>query len=124
AEVLGGSERILFVDDAEGVREVGVAILKEAGYQVAGAMDGVEAIEIIRASPPFDLVVMDVVMPRMGGAELYEWLEREQPGIPVLVCTAYRPDEAATRLDRAQLPLLRKPYEAEALLRAVRALLD
>jgi signal transduction histidine kinase/CheY-like chemotaxis protein len=120
----GGSERILLVDDAEGVREVGVAFLKEAGYEVSGATDGVEAIEILERSRPFDLVVMDVVMPRMGGAELYEWLKKNFPEIPVLVCTAYRPEDAATRLDRAQLPILRKPYEAEELLHAVRSLLD
>jgi signal transduction histidine kinase/ActR/RegA family two-component response regulator len=124
SNALGGTERILFVDDADDVRAVGVAILEEVGYHVTSARDGVEATEIVRSSPPFALVVTDVVMPRMGGAELYEWLASHAPGTPVLVCTAYRPDETALRLESARLPILRKPYDADELLTAVRALLD
>jgi signal transduction histidine kinase/ActR/RegA family two-component response regulator len=124
SSALAGSERILFVDDTDDVRAVGVAMLEEAGYDVTSARDGVEAAEIVRDSPPFDLVVTDVVMPRMGGAELSEWLASHAPGVPVLICTAYRPDEAATRLESARLPILRKPYGADELLHAVRALLD
>lgn len=122
--VVGGNERILLVDDTDAVREVGASILRDAGYEVVSASGGLEAIEIIQRSPSFDLFILDVVMPRMGGAELYEWLLKERPGVPVLICTAYRPDEAAIRLDRAQLTLLGKPYEPEELLRTVRSLLD
>src|SRR5262249_6802142 len=78
--------RVLIAEDNEGVRALTVRILTNAGYQVFEGCDGVDAIETLRSLPePIDLLITDVMMPRMNGSELMAHFQRIQPGTPVLV---------------------------------------
>lgn len=80
---------ILIVDDSSTVREMVSDILKKSGLHVIEAADGVEAKERIQSHHP-DLVVTDIVMPRMNGYELCRWLKNDPKAqhIPVVMCTS------------------------------------
>jgi CheY-like chemotaxis protein len=81
-------QRILVVDDEDTVRNVVSRHLARQGYEVATAPDGVTALEAFE-SQPFDMVITDLNMPRMGGAELIGRLKADSPGIMVIVLTGY-----------------------------------
>ena len=82
-EVLGGGERILVVDDEEAIREFTKAILEDYGYRVETAGDGEEGVRFYEEVEGIDLVVLDMVMPKLGGRDVYERL-RDQPGVKVV----------------------------------------
>jgi two-component system cell cycle sensor histidine kinase/response regulator CckA len=116
----GGSERILVVEDRAEVRTLVREALTEAGYHVSVAADGVEAIALA-VGGRVDLVVSDLVMPRMGGRALIEALREKRPDLRAVFVSGYPADPADFgALDR----LLRKPFRAEELRRAVRDALD
>jgi PAS domain S-box-containing protein len=121
-----GHERLLLVEDEEALRRSADRILRSFGYDVVLAADGMEALEI--ASGPdahFDLIITDMVMPRMGGRALIRQLQERGITIRHLFSSGYaaRDIDEAGDLD-ATLPLLRKPWTLSELARAVRAALD
>lgn len=119
--IMGG--RVLVVDDEESVREVAEAMLQVLGVEVVLARDGLEAIERYEEDPGgIDLVLMDLTMPRMGGAEASQALRALDPGLPIILSTGYL-DAAGPLAQRDDLPLLKKPYRREQLYRMVRELL-
>jgi PAS domain S-box-containing protein len=122
----GGFERILVVDDEEGVRRVATRVLTKCGYHVEEARDGEEALAMARAAPtPFDLVLSDLAMPKMNGLQLYEALRGQGSGPPVLLMSGYAPEEmAATQNAGADLQVLNKPWSTTDLMRRVREMLD
>lgn len=84
---------VLVVDDSAMLREMVSDLLRKSGLTVTQACDGIDAIEKIKANPP-DLVVMDIVMPRMNGYELCRWIKKDwikiDPqgrDIPVVMCS-------------------------------------
>jgi len=82
--------RILVVDDGDMVRNIIEIFLEHAGFEVCGeAADGVEAIEQAKKLKP-DLIVLDLAMPRMNGAEAASVLSTTMPEIPVVLLTLYR----------------------------------
>jgi len=86
----GNSETILLVDDNEMVLEIGKELLEELNYKVMTAKDGLEAIETYRnAKDVIDLLVLDVVMPKMGGIEALNIIRQENPNVKALFCTGY-----------------------------------
>ena len=90
-----GTERILLVEDEEVIRELAALELRELGYAVRTARNGEEALEILRATgEPVELLVTDVVMPKMGGAELADALRRQSRETRVL----FTPGTPRTRL--------------------------
>jgi nitrogen-specific signal transduction histidine kinase len=123
---VGGSERILVVDDEDGIRRSAVRVLSKFGYSVDEAADGCAAMGVIReAKSPFNLVLTDVVMPRMGGMALYHELRREGSAVPVLMMSGHTAED----LDQLEDPLtgarfLHKPWSVTDLLRRVREVLD
>jgi CheY-like chemotaxis protein len=119
-----GDERVLFVEDEPAVRRLGMRILEQAGYRVFEAHDGQEAITLMeQQTTPVDVVVSDVIMPNMGGAELARRLRATRPDLPILFVSGHPEDRAgAVAIDGAEL--LRKPFTAEALLQRLRELLD
>jgi CheY-like chemotaxis protein len=123
---LGGAETILVVEDADPVRSLTVRILDEAGYRVMVAVDGVDALRVCeRAADPIDLVLTDVVMPRMGGDELATRLADLRPESRVLFMSGYT--GSIFRRDghsEPQLHFVEKPFRVDDLLRKVRAMLD
>jgi PAS domain S-box-containing protein len=121
---LGGQERILIVDDEEGIRRAAARILTHHGYSVEEAQDGDSALARLgNGGPPVDLVLTDVVMPHGGGVALYEELRGR--GKRVLLMSGYTAgDFKALSQARPGLGILHKPWRVTDLLRAVRGALD
>jgi PAS domain S-box-containing protein len=122
---LGGSERVLVVEDEAALREVARRILASHGYQVLAAASGQEAIEAISACREhFDILVTDVVMAGMQGREVAERVRELQPGICVLFMSGYTEGLLSAQgvLDPG-INLIEKPFTENALLRKVRSVL-
>ncbi len=125
-EVLTGYETILLTEDEDSVRAVATAALQRRGYHVLSATDGESALEIARTFPHrIDLLLTDVVMPRMNGRELAEAFERQRPETRVLFASGYTDDASLLHGIRTdELLFLQKPFTATELLRRVRSVLD
>ena len=126
AEVVGGTETVLVVDDEEPVRTLLQSILEEGGYTVLLAKDGVEAIELYtERSTEIDLVVLDIIMPRMGGGKTYERLREINPKVKVLLSSGYSENgQARDVLMAGARGFLQKPYDLRAVLRKIREVLE
>ncbi len=121
-----GTETILVAEDEPQVRLLAVRILERAGYKVYEAADGEEASAIfVERGAEISLLVLDVVMPRMGGLEVRERAHRLRAGVPVILCSGYA-GPALTQGDSLNPTqrLLQKPYGADELLTRVRQALD
>ncbi len=119
-----GDERVLLADDQEHVRRVVQRVLERAGYAITAVPNGAAAVDAV-ASVPFDLVILDAVMPVMGGREAFERIRALKPELPILFVSGYGAEELTARfLEDTRAPLLPKPFEVDALLRTVRELLD
>ncbi|MDH5750927.1 MAG: PAS-domain containing protein [Deltaproteobacteria bacterium] len=122
----GGNETILVAEDEEGVLMLLVSLLESRGYKVLKAINGIEAINILSENPDdVDLVLMDVVMPKLSGREVYERMKKIKPDQKLVFSTGY----AANVLDpefieKNQIQLIRKPYSPTDLFRKVREVLD
>jgi PAS domain S-box-containing protein len=123
----GGLETVLFVEDEVALRDLMHRVLAKGGYRVLAAGDGPDALALVEAHPgPIDLVVTDVIMPRMSGPALVGRLRARDPGIRILYVSGYTADElrsAQTELG-ADATLLAKPFTSGGLLRKVREVLD
>ncbi len=119
-----GSEVVLLVEDDEAVRKLTQRILVAAGYQVAAAASGAQALQISADQERIDLLVTDVVMPGMNGRDLWERLRKLRPELKVLYMSGYTDDVLEDRgaLD-PDTHLVGKPFSADVLLRQVRAVL-
>jgi len=123
---VGGKETVLVVEDDDAVRRTAQRILERAGYTVYTARDGIEALDIFEdRSQDLALAILDVVMPRLGGHEVYERMRGVSPRIRFLFSSGYSENAIHTRfiLDEG-LHLLRKPYDRKTMLRRVREVLD
>jgi PAS domain S-box-containing protein len=124
-EAFKGSETILFVDDEYMVIDVCQQILKELGYRVFLARSGKEAIEIYRRKQDeIDMVILDMIMPEMGGGETYDKLKEFNPDVKVLLSSGYSIDGLATEiLDRGCDGFIQKPFGMKDLSRKLREIL-
>lgn len=122
----GGTETILVAEDDPSVRELVFQILKMAGYQTLVAEDGQEALALFQEQQDkIDLVLTDVIMPRMNGMELFQNICKIAPAMPVLFVSGYSEEEFQADYDRgANFTLLPKPVKRKALLAAIRKKLD
>ncbi len=122
----GGSETILIAEDEPSLREVASAMLTALGYQTVLASDGEEAVHIFREKhDEIDLVLLDVVMPRLGGKEAYEEMKKIKPSMNSLFVTGYSLSGIHTNFILEQgIDALQKPYSAELLGKKVREILD
>ena len=110
-----GEGTILAVDDEEEVRAVLSEMLQTFGFEVETAGDGVEAIDIFRESPDsFCAVILDMAMPRMGGAETLRALREIRSDIPIIICTGYNEDHAVE--GSGPSPFLHKPFRLATLM--------
>ena len=120
-----GSESILIVEDEATVRRLAASVLRSVGYQVQEARDAIEAIALIQNKQPFDLVITDVIMPKMSGKELYDQIKVIAPRIEVLFMSGYT-DDALTHhgVLGPELCFLEKPFSPSGLARKVREVID
>jgi two-component system cell cycle sensor histidine kinase/response regulator CckA len=117
---------ILVVDDESAVRQLACRLLEDHGYPTLQAGDGSEALELLgRAADSVAMVLTDIRMPTVSGLELESMMRARWPSIPVLLMSGETTQEWITQVirDRA-LHMLRKPFSADALLEAVRELLE
>ncbi|MGA7104121.1 MAG: PAS domain S-box protein [Candidatus Deferrimicrobiaceae bacterium] len=121
-----GKETILFVDDEEMIRDLGVQILTMQGYRVLTARDGPQAIEkFLAGGETVDLVLLDLTMPNMSGLEVLERIREVNPLAKVVLSSGHRADDdhSPDRISGASA-FLPKPYRADELTRIVREVLD
>jgi CheY-like chemotaxis protein len=121
-----GSERLLLVDDEEVIREVGQKQLERLGYQVSLAQNGQEALErFAEQRAAIDLVILDMIMPGMGGGETFDRLRAIDPRVKVLLCSGYSLEGQAARImERGCNGFIQKPFSLDALSNKLRELLD
>ena len=118
--MIGGTERILLVEDEFDLRATTERILEEWGYQVVVASNGLEALELWRREfGRFDLVLTDVVMPEMRGDQLVERLAELDGDIKVIFMSGFNSGEPP---DRGRI--LPKPIDEDELLYALREVFD
>ena len=111
----GEATTVLVVDDEAAVRTFSEAALECLGYNVVLAENGRAALEALRSNRGIDLVLLDLVMPVMGGAEAFAAIRKEWPNIAVLLSSGYSRHEA-DRLGLPQdVPILEKPYSVQNL---------
>jgi PAS domain S-box-containing protein len=125
-EVPRGEETVLVVEDDPLVRHLSARLLASQGYATLEARNGREALELLQAHEDrVQLVLTDVVMPELGGAEFARHVEQLQPGLPVLFMSGFTDHEVVRRglLDPGA-PYLQKPFDAATLGRRVREILD
>lgn len=108
---------ILLVDDEEALRMVGSQLLEAMGFAIVTAGNGREALHIFRERrDSIDLVLMDLVMPEMGGLETYRELRRLSPRVPVVICSGYSDDGVGDEIgDDSRAGFLEKPYRPDHL---------
>jgi CheY-like chemotaxis protein len=126
AELRGGTETILVVEDEDVVRALACRGLREQGYTVLEARHGKEALDRVEAARErIDLIISDVVMPQLSGRELGSRLAVLQPELPILYMSGYTGDDVIQRgLLEPGVPFQQKPFTPEGLGRKVREMLD
>jgi len=123
---LKGSETVLLVEDNDQVRRLAHSIMKRSGYRVLSAKDGGEALQALeRCDGPIDLLLTDVILPRMNGREVYEKARETHPHIKVLYMSGYTDNVIAHRgvLDEG-VHFIQKPFTVEGLAVKIRETLD
>lgn len=125
-KMVRGTETILLVDDEETIIEVGQDILKALGYRVIAATNGKSGIETyLQKKDEISLVLLDMVMPEMGGAETFERLKNINPNIKVLLSSGYSIDGLAKKLlEKGCNGFIQKPFGLKELSQKIRDIID
>jgi signal transduction histidine kinase/ActR/RegA family two-component response regulator len=124
AVVAGATGRLLVVEDEDAVRELFCRALVQAGHQVASAACAEAALQLVATEPPFDLLVTDLVMPRVGGAELARRLRAQMPRLPVLFVSAHPRDKAMSEVPtEAGFGYLAKPVDLTEMVAKIASML-
>jgi CheY-like chemotaxis protein/two-component sensor histidine kinase len=122
----GGNETILIAEDDPTVRELTVRMLQRAGYQTLTAADGEEAVRLFEENmDQISLALLDVVMPRLGGREVFQKMKAIKPTLGAVFCSGYDPQmgQVGFVMDD-EFKLIQKPFNPKLLLAAVREALD
>lgn len=121
-----GTETILLIDDEDMIIDVGKQFLETLGYNVLIAKSGKEAIEIYKANKEqIDIVILDMIMPDMGGSETYDKLKKINVGIKVLLSSGYSVEGEATEiLNRGCNGFIQKPFNMKQVSQSIRKILE
>ncbi len=124
-QVIKGTETILIVDDEDIVLDVGVEVLKTLGYRVLAARGGPEAIEIYRQKGgEIDMVILDMIMPEMGGGRVFDAMKGINPSVKVLLASGYSLNgQASNILSRGCGGFIQKPFSIIDLSKKIREVL-
>ena len=122
----GGDETVLIAEDHDGLREVAQSALRKKGYHILVARDGQEAIDLFTANKErISLVILDVIMPRRSGPQVYDVVKALKPNVAVLFATGYTNEASSmSAIVEQGVAILHKPYTAALLCRRVREALD
>ena len=125
-QIIEGRGTILLVDDEEMVLDVGVQLLKALGYTVLEARSGKEAVAVYRENKnKIDMVLLDMIMPDMGGGQAYDRMKEINPNVRGLLSSGYTIDGQATEiLERGCDGFIQKPFNMKELSRSVRNILN
>jgi len=126
APVRQGSDLVLVAEDNEAARTLAKEILEEFGYSVLEAGDGQEALELFRDNrDSISLVILDVIMPKLNGREVYDAIRAIDPAVRVLFCSGY-PEDVVIKQGgfESGMNYLAKPYSPKELLMKIREVLD
>lgn len=125
AAIIKGSGTILLIDDEEMILDVGIELLEELGYTVKSAMSGPEAIDVFKEERgKIDLIIMDMIMPGMGGGETFDRLKEIDPDIKVLLSSGYSINGQATKILRRGCDgFIQKPFNMNQLAEKVQRIL-
>jgi CheY-like chemotaxis protein len=125
-KALKGEENVLLVDDEDMIIDVGQEMLKVLGHGVFTARSGRKAIEVYEANKEkIDIVILDMIMPEMGGGEVFDRMKEINPNIKVLLSTGYSIDgQAKEILARGCLGFMQKPFNLKDLSQKLRGILD
>ena len=126
AEIARGTETILIIDDESMILDVGKEMLKTLGYTIHTAQNGHSAIDFYKkASESIDLVILDMVMPEMGGGEVFDELKIINQQVKVLLSSGYSLNGQASRIiDRGCVGFIQKPFTIRDIARQMRKILD
>ena len=117
--------RLLVVEDEPELRRVIADALREEGYAVDEAADGEEAIAIYQKNPGVKLLILDSVMPKKNGREVYEVLHEINPDIKVLFTSGYTEDVILAKgIEDKVFDFIAKPLSLQTLLQKIRDILD
>ena len=121
-----GTETILLAEDDESVRSLIGIVLKQEGYTVIEAVDGVDAVnKFMENSEKIDLLITDLIMPTMNGKEAYDEMKIRRPDLKAIFASGYAPDAIRQKMSLdSDVELIPKPIMPYALLKIVRSLLD
>lgn len=119
-ERAGAGETVLVVDDEVAVRRFAMRVLEREGYGILEARDGVEALEVIRGGlVSIEVVVSDIVMPRLNGVELIQALATTNPSLPVILMSGYTTAALSELSIATPCAVLAKPFAPERLVEEV-----
>ena len=121
----GGGFTVLVVDDEAPIRRCVAQLLARRGFRTVAAEAGDAAVEVLREDPDgIDAVLLDLGLPRMGGAETFTALRAIRPDLPVILMSGHTEEWIASQLaGRERIQRLPKPFRADALEQRLRALL-
>jgi len=122
----GGTETILLIDDEKLIRDLGEKALTTFGYTVLTAPDGESAVKLYgREYERVDLIILDLIMPKMSGTHCFEEIKRINPGAMVIIASGYSDDGAMRKsLKKGATRFIDKPFNVKQLLRLIREVLD
>jgi len=125
-EIVRGTETVLLVDDEDMILDVGEVVLKQLGYKVLIARGGREAMELYKKKQDkIAMVVLDMIMPEMGGGETYDRMREINPDIKVLLSSGYSIEgQGEEILERGCDGFLQKPYNMKQISHKIRQILD
>ncbi len=126
AEIRGGDETVLLVDDERSILDVGQEILEQYGYRVIKATSGEEALEVYdRQGGGIDLIILDLGMPGMGGQRCLNELKARDPWARIVIASGYSESSLPGELQKNEdIEFIAKPYRLKDMLTTVRRVLD
>jgi signal transduction histidine kinase/ActR/RegA family two-component response regulator len=124
-EISKGHGTVLFADDEEMIREMAAEMIKDLGYSAITCKDGQDALEYYQAhNGEIDLVILDIIMPRLGGYNCFKAMKAINPRCKAIACSGYViNDEAKNMLDQGALDFIQKPFTIKTFAAAIQAAL-